>query len=235
MICGRLLSFITIASIRFLKWFTSDLLHFNSCILPSIIRHILLHRGIRGMIRGMVWPWFGHSSLNHNEHAVSHAVSDENASRTGVRILPIDSAFRITQWWKIPSQKYRQNRNSVCWWLVLNVFHVLTVKHDWIYSSFDIRDKVYIYLLSKYFSFNITQFVECSVQFFIEMHHTYRYSQNTYTSVQGYNEVGAYKTLLHSTCSIIYTAYDVEIHQMSTVTRDSIAHLTNFITKAIVS
>ena len=23
------------------------------------------------MIRGMVWPWFGHSSLNHNEHAVS--------------------------------------------------------------------------------------------------------------------------------------------------------------------
>ena len=75
MICGRHFSFITIASIRFLKWFTTDFLHFNACILPSIIRHIMLHRGIRGMISGMVWPWFGHSSLNHNEHAVSHAVS----------------------------------------------------------------------------------------------------------------------------------------------------------------
>ena len=75
MICGRRFSFITIASIGFLKWFTTDFVHFNACILPSIIRHILLHRGIRGMIRGMVWPWFGHSSLNHNEPAISHAVS----------------------------------------------------------------------------------------------------------------------------------------------------------------
>ena len=46
------------------NWF----LHFNSCILPSIIRHILLHRGIRGIIRGMAWPVFSHSSLNHNEN-----------------------------------------------------------------------------------------------------------------------------------------------------------------------
>ena len=46
-ISGRRLSFITIASIGFLKWFTTDFLHFNSCILPSIIRHILLHHGIR--------------------------------------------------------------------------------------------------------------------------------------------------------------------------------------------
>ena len=74
MICGRHFPFITIASIGFLKWFTTDFLHFKVCILPKIIRHILLHRGIRGMIRGMVWPWFGHSSLSHNEHAVSHAV-----------------------------------------------------------------------------------------------------------------------------------------------------------------
>ena len=36
-----------------------------------------------------------------------------------------------------------------------------------------------------------------------------------------------YKTLLPS----IYIAYDVEIHQMSTVTRDSNAHLTNFMFK----
>ena len=68
MICERYFSFIAIASIGFLKWFTIDFLHFNSCILPSIIRHILLHRGIRGMIHGMTWPWFGHSSLNHNEN-----------------------------------------------------------------------------------------------------------------------------------------------------------------------
>ena len=43
MICGRHFSFITIASIGFLKWFTTDFVHFNACILPSIIRHILLY------------------------------------------------------------------------------------------------------------------------------------------------------------------------------------------------
>ena len=74
-ICGRRVSFITIASIGFLKWFTTEFLHFSSCILPSIIRHILLHRGLRSMIRCMAWPWFGHSSLNHNEYAVCCAVS----------------------------------------------------------------------------------------------------------------------------------------------------------------
>ena len=49
--------------------------------------------------------------------------------------------------------------------------------------------------------------------------------------IQQYKDKMKYKTLLHS----IYIAYDVEIHQMSTVTRDSKEHLTNFITKVIVS
>ena len=34
----------------------------------------------------------------------------------------------------------------------------------------------------------VHKFLESS-KFFIDMHHTYSYSQNTYTSVQGYNEV----------------------------------------------
>ena len=52
MICGRRFSFITVASIGFLKWFTTDFLHFNGCILPSIIRHILLYAVWYGV-------WFG--------------------------------------------------------------------------------------------------------------------------------------------------------------------------------
>ena len=55
MICGRHFSFITIASIGFLKCFTTDFLHFKVCILPSIIRHILLHRGIRGTAIFVYW------------------------------------------------------------------------------------------------------------------------------------------------------------------------------------
>ena len=60
---------------RFLKWFTTDFLEFQ-CMHSA--EYHTPYCGIRGMIRVwflMVWPWFGHSSLNLNEHAVWHAVS----------------------------------------------------------------------------------------------------------------------------------------------------------------
>ena len=74
-ICGRRFSFITIASIDF--WSDLQLIfwNFNACILPSIIRHTVVYAVWYGVWFLMVWPWFGHSSLNHNEHAVWHAVS----------------------------------------------------------------------------------------------------------------------------------------------------------------
>ena len=72
---GRRFSFITIASIDF--WSDLELisLHFNACILPRIIRHTVVYAVWYGVWFLMVWPWFGHSSLNHNEYAVSSAVS----------------------------------------------------------------------------------------------------------------------------------------------------------------
>ena len=75
MICGRRFSFITIASIDFWSDLQLIFLHFNACILPSIIRHAVVYAVWYGVWFLMVWPWFGHSSLNHNEYAVSSAVS----------------------------------------------------------------------------------------------------------------------------------------------------------------
>ena len=75
MICGRRFSFITIASIDFWSDLQLIFLHFNACILPSIIRHTVVYAVWYGVWFLMVWPWFGHSSLNHNEYAVSSAVS----------------------------------------------------------------------------------------------------------------------------------------------------------------
>ena len=75
MICGRRFSFITIASIDFWNDLQMIFLHFITCILPSIIRHTVVYAVWYGVWFLMVWPWFGHSSLNHNEYAVSSAVS----------------------------------------------------------------------------------------------------------------------------------------------------------------
>ena len=83
MICGRRFSFITIASIDFWSdlqlffflFFFFFFLHLNACILPSIICHTVVFAVWYGVLFLMVWPWFGHSSLNHNEYAVSSAVS----------------------------------------------------------------------------------------------------------------------------------------------------------------
>ena len=75
MICGRRFSFITIASIDFWSDLQLIFLYFNACILPSIIRHTVAYAVWYGVWFLMVWPWFGHSSLNHNEYAVSSAVS----------------------------------------------------------------------------------------------------------------------------------------------------------------
>ena len=75
MICGRRFSFITIASIDFWSDLQLIFLHFIACILPSIIRHTVVYAVWYGVWSLMVWPWFGHSSMNHNEHAVSSAVS----------------------------------------------------------------------------------------------------------------------------------------------------------------
>ena len=74
-ICGRRFSFITVASIDFLSDLQLIFWNFNACILPSIIRHTVVYAVWYGVWFLMVWPWFGHSSLNHNEHAVWHAVS----------------------------------------------------------------------------------------------------------------------------------------------------------------
>ena len=75
MICGRRFSFITIASIDF--WSDLQLIFCISMHAFCRVSYAILWytRYAYGVWFLMVWPWFGHSSLNHNEYAVSSAVS----------------------------------------------------------------------------------------------------------------------------------------------------------------
>ena len=96
MICGRRFSFTTIASIDF--WSDLQLIfwNFNACILPSIIRHTVVYAVWYGVWFLMVWPWFGHSSLNLNEHAVWHAVSRMKIERMRAPVRHISYGIRHT-------------------------------------------------------------------------------------------------------------------------------------------
>ena len=105
MICGRRFSFITIASIDFWNDLQLIFLHFNACILPSIIRHIVVYAVWYGVWFLIVWPWFGHSSLNHNEYAVSSAVFR-------MKMPPVREYASSTMW----AQNVKSRRNVYCYY-----------------------------------------------------------------------------------------------------------------------